>query len=94
VAALAAFLQRCRLLVSLNSGPAHLAAAMGTPVLSLFSGTDEVGRWAPWGGKVRVIQNSVPCSPCNLAVCPFDNQCMRLLGLEEAAEAMREMLAA
>lgn len=89
---LAAFLKHCRLMVSLNTGPAHLAAAMGTPVLSLFAGTDETGRWAPRGPRVRVLQSAVPCAPCNLTHCPFDNECMRLISVEAATRAMKEML--
>jgi ADP-heptose:LPS heptosyltransferase len=53
----AALLRRARLLVSNDSGPAHLAAAVGTPVLGLFSGATAAGpgRWGPWGAGHAVI---------------------------------------
>jgi ADP-heptose:LPS heptosyltransferase len=79
VTEMAALLQQARGLIGLNSGPGHLAAAVGTPVLSLFSGANDPARWAPRGRAVTVLNVAVPCSPCELAVCPFDNACMRAL---------------
>jgi len=58
---LAALLKRCSLLVSCDSGPVHLAAAVGTPVIALFR-NDLVGktpkRWGPWGKKHLVIERN------------------------------------
>ncbi len=89
---LAAFLKRCRLLVSLDSGPAHLAAAVGTPVLALYSGTNLLPQWGPRGSRVEAIQKAPACSPCELAACPLDNACMRAIGADEALAAVRRML--
>jgi ADP-heptose:LPS heptosyltransferase len=89
---LAAFLKRCRLLVSLDSGPAHLAAAVGTPVLGLFSANNELAQWMPRGPRVLAIQKSISCSPCGLAACPFDNECMRLIGTAEVLQKARLLL--
>jgi len=80
---LAAFLRDCELLIGLDSGPAHIAAAVGTPVLSLYSGTNLAEQWAPRGPRVRVLQKKTPCSPCERQVCPFDNECMRLITVED-----------
>jgi len=61
LAELAALLQRCSLLISCDSGPAHLAAAVGTPVIALFR-NDLPGktarRWGPWGEGHVVIEKS------------------------------------
>ncbi len=80
---LAAFLGKCRLFIGVDSSPAHIAAAVGVPVPSLFSGTNEAAQWGPRGPKVRVLQKKTPCSPCERVDCPFDNECMRLVGVEE-----------
>lgn len=91
---LAALLARARLLLSVDSGPAHLAALQGRPVLSLFSGTNRAGQWAPRGPKVRVLQApGLPCSPCELAACPYDNACMRALEPRQVAREAARMLA-
>lgn len=79
---LAAFLSLARLLVSVDSGPAHLAALQGVPVLSLFSGTNRAAQWAPKGAGARVLHaklDAFPCSPCELTQCPFENACMAAL---------------
>jgi ADP-heptose:LPS heptosyltransferase len=92
---LAAFLAKARLLISVDSGPAHLAALQGVPVLSLFSGTNRVSQWGPRGAKVVTLQAPPPaCSPCELAECPFDNACMEALGVDAVLARVRRILAA
>jgi ADP-heptose:LPS heptosyltransferase len=89
---LAAFLKRARLLLSVDSGPAHLAAVQGVPVLALYSATNRASQWAPKGKRVRVLQaQGFPCSPCERTECPFDNACMRALGPALALRALRSM---
>jgi ADP-heptose:LPS heptosyltransferase len=88
---LAAFIAPARLLLSVDSGPAHLAAAQDVPVLSLFSGTNRAAQWAPRGSLVQVLQaQGIPCSPCELSECPYDNACMRAL---EPAFVLQKALA-
>lgn len=91
---LTALLAQARLLISVDSGPAHLAAMQGRPVLSLFSGTNRAGQWAPRGPRVRVLQAEAPvCSPCELSDCPYGNACMNALRpalvLKEALDMLR-----
>jgi len=77
---LAAFLRRADLLLSVDSGPVHLAAVQGVSVLALYSGTNRAEQWAPRGPKVRVLRAAgFPCSPCELSTCPFENACMRAI---------------
>lgn len=62
---LAAFLRRARLVVASDSGPVHLAAMLGAPVVALF-GPGDPSRSAPWRPRspVRVVRVELPCSPC------------------------------
>jgi ADP-heptose:LPS heptosyltransferase len=92
VAALAAVLEQAGALIGLNSGPGHLAAAVGTPVLSLFSGANDPARWAPRGRRVKVLNVAVPCSPCELSVCPYDNACMRAVAPALVLGELRRLL--
>jgi ADP-heptose:LPS heptosyltransferase len=55
-----------------NTGPAHLAAAVGTPVVSLFAPTVPPVRWRPWGVPHELLFTEVPCAGCRARVCPVD----------------------
>ncbi len=89
---LAAVLEACSLLVANDSGPAHLATAVGTPVVAIFGPTVEEFGFTPWGRGNAVISKPLPCRPCSLHGshrCPkghFD--CMRLIEPEEVFEAV------
>ena len=61
---LAAVLERLNLLVTGDTGPMHLAAAVGTPVVAVF-GPSDPARYAPRGPLDRVVRVDLPCSPCN-----------------------------
>lgn len=75
---LAALLERADLFIGGDSGPAHLAAAVRTPALALFSGTNDSRQWRPRGEKVAVVSHAVPCSPCHREQCPrASHPCMR-----------------
>jgi ADP-heptose:LPS heptosyltransferase len=69
-------------LIGNNSGPAHLAAAVGTPVVDVYALTNL--QHAPWGVVSRVLANDVPCKGCRKSVCPIGDQaCLR--GVDPAA---------
>jgi heptosyltransferase-2/heptosyltransferase-3 len=87
--ALTAFLKQSKLFIGVNSGPAHIAAAVGIPVLSLFSGTNSADQWKPRGLKVTVLQKITACSPCERAECPLDNECMRQIDVKEILDLVR-----
>jgi ADP-heptose:LPS heptosyltransferase len=55
-----------------NTGPAHLAAAVRTPVVSLFAPTVPAVRWRPWGIPHELLFVDVPCAGCRARVCPVD----------------------
>ncbi len=90
---LGAFMARAGLFIGVDSGPAHLAAALGLPTLSLFSGTNRAAQWAPQGARVAVLAaDPPPCSPCGLGECPYGNACMRALDPDAALAAARKLL--
>ena len=68
-------LRRCAVLVSNDTGPMHMAQALGVPVVAIFGSTDpEATR--PSGGGQSVIRTDVRCAPCLLRACPIDHRCM------------------
>lgn len=93
---LAAVLERADLFVGADSGPAHLAAAVGTPVVVLFSGTNDPRQWQPWGPRVEVVRQPVACSPCHRESCPLadDHPCMRGLSPDAVLAAVKQALEA
>jgi ADP-heptose:LPS heptosyltransferase len=83
-------LRHCRLAICLDSGVQHLAAAVGTPCVSLFSFWQMRGKWHPYGSRNVVIQKWVPCHTCMLDECPHGNRCMKAIQVEEVvANAVR-----
>ncbi len=92
--ALAAALARVRLLVACDSGPVHLATAVGTPVLALFGPTSSA-RWGP-PAPGRALSLSLPCAPCSNHggdYCPEGHhRCLRDLAPEAVLAASRELL--
>ncbi len=88
---LPAVLTEIAVLVSGDTGVAHLAAALGTPVVALFGPTDPA-LTAPLGG-VAVVRHPVPCAPCFYRACPIDHPCMRGILAETVGEEMDALLA-
>jgi heptosyltransferase-2 len=88
VAAVAA---RARVVVANDSGPMHLAAAVGTPVVALFGPTDP-GRTGPTGVACEVLDRYVFCSPCYLKECPYGHECMKEIEVENVAAAVDRLI--
>ncbi len=86
-------LARLQVLVSMDTGVAHLAAAVGVPVVALFGPTDP-GLTAPRGPGSCVIWKPPSCAPCFLPECPIEHPCMRAIGVEEVLEAVESRLGA
>jgi ADP-heptose:LPS heptosyltransferase len=64
VPVLASVIARLDLLLTVDTGPMHLASATGTPVVAIF-GPSDPARYAPIGPRDRVVRVDLPCSPCN-----------------------------
>jgi ADP-heptose:LPS heptosyltransferase len=91
--ATAALLRRCRIFVGADSAPAHMAAAMGTPTVAVFSGTNEAREWRPWGAEVEVLQRRPTCAPCGLAVCSRpQHDCMIEVTVDDVDHAVDRLL--
>ncbi|MHB8092457.1 MAG: lipopolysaccharide heptosyltransferase I [Syntrophales bacterium] len=87
---LAALYKRAKIVVTTDSGPMHLAAAVGTPTVALFGPTDPV-RTGPYGPGHRVIRTGINCSPCFRKKCP-QPRCMTEISVEEVFNAVRKKL--
>jgi len=74
------------LFFGVDSGPMHMAAAAGIPVVALFGPTDE-SKWGPWGTGHTVITKRLSCHPCKPHKCR-DNACMKQISSDEAIEAL------
>ncbi len=88
---LPAILKRLDALVSGDTGPLHIAAAVGTPVVAIFGPTDP-RRTAPRAEVGVVIRRELDCSPCFERECSSDHRCMREVGAGEVFEAVARVL--
>ncbi|HLV02026.1 MAG TPA: glycosyltransferase family 9 protein, partial [Acidobacteriota bacterium] len=85
-------LSECRLLITNDSGPMHLAAALDVPQVALFGSTDEVAT-GPFSNRAHVIHKHVECSPCLLRECPIDLRCFTRIEVDEVFDLCRQVLA-
>lgn len=91
VAELAALLSQSDLLISNNTGPVHLAAAVGTPVVDIYALTNP--QHTPWMVENRTLSHDVPCKYCYKSVCPEGhNLCIDGVPPREIVEAALELL--
>jgi ADP-heptose:LPS heptosyltransferase len=90
---LAAVLRRAAVVVTGNTGPAHLAAAVGTPVVSLFPPTVPAVRWRPWGVPTVVLgDQDIACAGCRARRCPFPGHpCMAGVSAADVAAAVTSL---
>lgn len=89
LAELVAVLSVCDLLVSNDTGPAHIAPALGTKTLVIFGPTNPLTTH-PIGAEI--IRKQVECSPCMLRDCPIDHRCMTQISAEEVFEKSLKLL--
>jgi lipopolysaccharide heptosyltransferase II len=87
---LMSLLKLCRVLLTNDTGPMHVAAALGTPVVVPFGSTSPelTGPGLPGDPRHRLLKSDVPCSPCFLRECPIDFRCMNGINVERVVEAV------
>jgi len=90
---LPALLQSCRLFIGVDSGPLHVAAAVGTPTVSLF-GPSPAAIWAPRGKEHRVVSKTWPCIPCREKGCQGSgiSRCMDAITVNEVLDAVHRQI--
>ena len=95
LAGLAAVLAGADAVVVGNTGPAHLAAAVGTPVVSLFAPTVPSSRWAPWGvPSVLLGDQAIACAGCRARACPVaGHPCLSSVAVHTVVEAVDRLSA-
>ena len=80
------------LVIANDTGPIHMAAAVGVPVLAIFGPTD-AKRTGPYGPAHRVVAAELGCRPCFRAACPHGSaECLPLVKPDEVVEAALDML--
>jgi len=86
-----ALLSRAVVAIGPDSGPMHIAAAVGTPVVSLWGATSPA-RSAPYGFEHLAIQGEAPCAPCYLRRCPIGRLCMESIRAAAVMERVDKAL--
>lgn len=87
---LASLVRLCDVFLTNDSGPMHIAAAIGTAVVALFGSTSQIITGPYRTGKV--IQKSVECSPCYQRTCPIDFRCMKKIEADEVYNELTKVL--
>jgi len=96
---LAAVLSRLSLLITPDTGPMHLAAVLGTPIVAVF-GPSSPDRWGPLARSRRIVRIDLPCSPCNRIRRPPERcvghtpDCLEFIDVDTVYKAARELLGA
>jgi heptosyltransferase I len=83
----------CAVAFGPDSGPMHLAAAVGCPVVSLW-GSTAPQRSAPWGFAQLAMHGDIPCRPCYLRECPIGRECMRRIAPADVVSLIRDIVSA
>jgi ADP-heptose:LPS heptosyltransferase len=83
---------KLKLFICNDSGPMHMAAALGLPVVALF-GPGDIAQWNCYLGaeNVAIIRHRVSCSPCQKISCQ-NHKCMELITVTEVYEAAKKLL--
>jgi ADP-heptose:LPS heptosyltransferase len=93
IAALGEVLAAAEAVVVANTGPAHLAAAVGTPVVSIYAPTVPAPRWRPWGVPFVLLHQDVPCAGCHARECPVrGHPCVESVTAKIAGEALAGLI--
>lgn len=86
-----AIIRRLAILITNDSGPAHIAYALGTPSVTVFGGTSPE-TWGPPAGPHAALAHHVPCRPCDRACCPIGYRCLESVGVDTVVSASNDIL--
>ena len=87
---LMSLMKLCRVFLTNDTGPMHVAAALGVPVVAIFGSTSPelTAPLAASESLLKILRSDVPCSPCFLRECPIDFRCMNGISVEQVVEAV------
>lgn len=88
---LMALLANCHLLITNDSGPMHIAAAFGVPIVALFGPTDHTTT-SPLTDAWRLVRKPADCAPCLKRTCPTDHRCMEAIEAADVLRAVRDLV--
>lgn len=89
-----ALIDAADLTITNNTGPMHMSAALGTPVIALFALTNPPEQWGPWRVPHRMLYREVPCRLCYSRICPIDHECLVGVPPGEVVATAAELLGA
>jgi ADP-heptose:LPS heptosyltransferase len=87
-----ALIEAADLVITNNTGPMHISAAVKTPVVALFALTNPPEQWGPWHVPHRQLYHDVSCRICYKRICPYGQECLRLVTPEMVADAATQLL--
>jgi len=92
LAVLGGVISQLSIFVTNDSGPAHVAYALGTPTVTIFGGTDPAV-WGPLKGQQhRILAHAVPCRPCDYGECPVGYTCLENVTAQQVVEKVVEVM--
>jgi ADP-heptose:LPS heptosyltransferase len=91
-AELCALIERADVVITNNTGPMHLAAALKTPVVALFALTNPPEQWGPWRVPRRLLYHEVACRLCYQRICPYEHECLSAVSPQLVLAATTELL--
>lgn len=89
-----ALIEMADLTITNNTGPMHISAAVKTPVIALYALTTPPYVWRPWNVPHHNLYHDVPCRHCYTYICPYHQECLRLVTPETVITAAEDLLAA
>ncbi|MGI9074359.1 MAG: glycosyltransferase family 9 protein [Bryobacteraceae bacterium] len=92
VSQLVLLLRNALLYIGNDTGPMHIASAVGTPSISIFSARDYPFQWFPAGENDIILRRDVPCSPCLAEVCPYGMKCLDLIQVDDVVRALDQQM--
>jgi ADP-heptose:LPS heptosyltransferase len=87
-----ALIEAADLVITNNTGPMHISAAVKTPVVALFALTNPPEQWGPWHVPHRQLYHDVSCRICYNRICPYNHECLCLVTPEMVVGVATELL--